>query len=77
MLKIDLDAAYGRLHVTAKMALLTITIIQKIAYVLLHLPFGVANGPNDYSVVSEPIFNLTNDVLRDPSFDPTILHSPL
>ena len=31
MLKIDLDAAYRRLHVTAKMALLTITIIQKIA----------------------------------------------
>lgn len=77
MLKLDLDAAYRRLHVTARMALLTITVIQKIAYILLRLPFGVANGPNDYSLISEPIFDLTNDVLRDPTFDPTDLHSPL
>ena len=77
MLKIDLDAAYRRIHVTAKMALLTITIIKKIAYVLLRLPFGVANGPNDYSLISEPIFDLTNDVLRDPTFNPVDLHSPL
>ena len=44
---------------------------------LLRLPFGVENGPHDYSVISEPIFDLTNDVPRDPSFDPKILHSPL
>ena len=37
----------------------------------------MANGPNDYSVISKPIFDLTNGVLRDPSFDPTIPHSPL
>lgn len=77
VLKIDLDAAYRRIPVTAKMAMLTITIIKKIMYILLRLPFGVANGPNNYSLMSEPIFDLTNDVLRDPTFDPATLHSPL
>ena len=77
LIKIDLDAAYRRLHVTAKMALLTITIIKKIAYILLRLPFGVANGPNDYSLVSEPLFDLTNEILRDTSYDPSLLHSPI
>ena len=77
LIKIDLDAAYRRLHVTAAMAVLTITIIKKIAYILLRLPFGVANGPNDYSLVSEPIFDITNDILRDPTYDPSQLHSPI
>ena len=30
----------------------------------------MANGPNDYSTISD-------DVLRDPTFDPSTLHSPL
>ena len=77
LLKIDLDAAYRRLHVKAAMALLTITIINEIAYILLRLPFGVANGPNDYSIISEPIFDLTNDILGDDTFDPNTIHSPI
>ena len=77
LIKIDLDTAYRRLHVTAEMAILTITIIKKIAYILLRLPFGAANGPNDYSLVSEPIFDITNDILRDPTYDPSQLHSPI
>ena len=40
----------------------------KIAYILLRLPFGVANELNDYSVISESIFDLTNDVLRDEMY---------
>ena len=63
--KLDLDAAYRRIHVLAAMAVLTITIIKKIAYILLRLPFGVANGPANYSLVSESIFNLTNKILDD------------
>jgi hypothetical protein len=77
LIKIDLDAAYRRLHVKAAMALLTITIIEKLAYVLLRLPFGVANGPNDYSLVSEPLFDLTNDIMQDETFRPETLHSPI
>ena len=76
-MKLDLEAAYRRLHVTAAMALLTITIIGRIAYILLRLPFGVANGPNDYSIISEAIMDLTNDILEDTTFDPSVIHSPL
>ena len=75
--KLDLDAAYRRLHVVAAMAVLTITIIKKIAYILLRLPFGVANGPNDFSLVSELIIDLTNNILHDESWDPADIHSPL
>ena len=77
LIKLDLDAAYRRLHVVAEMAVLAITIIKKIAYILLRLPFGVANGPNDFSLVSEPIIDLTNDILHDDTFDPNKTHSPL
>ena len=75
--KTDLDAAYRRLHVWAQMALLAITVIKNIAYILLRSPFGVANGPNDYSLVSEPIMDLTNEILLDESWDPSNVHSPL
>ena len=77
LIKYDLDAAYRRLHLTALMALLTITIIKEIAYILLRLPFGVANGPNDYGTISEPIFDLTNEILQDETFNPSEIHSPL
>ena len=75
--KLDLGAAYRRIHVTAKMAILAITIIGEIAYILLRLPFGVANGPNDYGYASEPIMDLTNDILRNDSWDPDEIYSPL
>ena len=52
------------------MARLNITIVEEIAYVILRLQFGIANGPNDYSLTSEPLFDLTNDILLDPTFDP-------
>ena len=77
MAKLDLDAAYRRLHMLAKMAVLTITIIKKIAYILMRLPFGVANGPHDFCLISEPLIDLVNDILEDETFDPNTTHSPL
>ena len=65
LIKYDLDAAYRRLHVMAKMAALAITILKNIAYILLRLPFGVANGPSDYCIISKPVIDLANDILRD------------
>ena len=59
------------------MAVLTITIIRKIAYILLRLSFGVANGPNDFCLVSKPIIDLTNNVLRDDTWNPETTQSPL
>ena len=75
--KLDIDAAYRRLHVLARMAVMAITIINKIAYILLRLPFGVANGPNDFSLISEPIIDLTNDILRDTTWDPSSTKAPV
>ena len=37
----------------------------------------MANGPNDYSTISEPIFDMTNEILLDKTYDPSSLHSPL
>ena len=36
----------------------------------LRLLFEVANGPNDFSLVN-PIIDITNDILQDPSWEPT------
>ena len=77
LIKYDLDSVYRRLHVVAKMAVLAITILKQLAYILLRLPFGVANGPSDYCVISEPIIDLANDILRDESWDPRTVHSPI
>ena len=77
LIKYDLDAAYRRLHVLAKMAALAITILNDMAYILLRLPFGVANGPSDYCLVSEPVVDLANDLLRDNSWNPGTTYSPL
>ena len=75
--KLDLDAAYQRLHVLVAMTVLTIKIIKKIAYILLCLQFGVANSPNDFSMVSEPIMDLTSNILKDGTCDPNNIHSPV
>ena len=59
------------------MAVLASIILKKIAYILLRLPFGVANGPNDFSLVIESIMDLTTDILLDESWDPSVIHSLL
>ena len=76
-IKVDLEAAYRRLQVTTAMALLIITIIGRISYILLHLPFGVANGPSDYSIISKVIMDQTNDILEDDTFNSSNIHFPL
>ena len=63
MSKYDLDAAYRRLHVALEQALQCTTVIDRIAYIPLRLPFGVKSGPSIYSTISELIFDLTNDIL--------------
>ena len=77
LIKYDLDSAYRRLHVTGKMASLAVTILNGLVYALLRLPFGAANGPSDYCTISEPVIDLANDILRDTSWQPDEIHSPL
>ena len=75
--KLDLEAAYCYLHVIAPIAVLITTILKKIAYISLRLPFGVANGPSDFSLLSEPIMDLTNDIIQDEEWNPKEMYSPL
>ena len=56
------------------MALLAITIIGQISYIILLLPLVVANGPNNYGCIIEPIMDLINDVLRYERCDPEMLN---
>ena len=77
MSKYDLDAAYRRIHVKPTQNLHCTTIIDKIAYIPLRLPFGVASGPSIYSTMSETIFDLTNDLLNDKSWNLESLNSPI
>lgn len=76
MVKHDLDAAYRRLHVHPGHSVRCTTIIGDIAYLLVRLPFGVSAGPNMYSLINEAIFDLVNDLLQDPVWDPEKLYSP-
>ena len=77
MSKYDLDAAYRRIHVKPNQNLQCVTIIDKMAYIPLRLPFGVAAGPSIYSTMSETIFDLTNDLLNDKKWKLNDLHSPI
>jgi len=76
MSKYDMDAAYRRLHSITSHALKCVTVVGKIAYIPLRLPFGVSPGPSLYSVVSECVFDLVNDLINDKEWDRTILNSP-
>ena len=77
MSKYDLDAAYRRLHVLPEQTLQCVTIINEIGYVPLRLPFRVATGPSIYSIVSETILDLTNDILQDKSWNRNKNNSPI
>ena len=74
--KMDLDAAYRRLHMKPKWAVKQITIINNIAYILTRLAFGATIGPSVYSTFSEAIFDLIFDLVNDKTWDPKELYSP-
>ena len=76
MSKYDMDAAYRRLHSIIIHALKCVTVVGKIAYIPLRLPFGVSPGPSLYSTISECIFDLVNDLLNDKDWNRETLNSP-
>ena len=73
MSKVYLDAAYRRLHVHPRWAVTLCSIVDKIAYILLRVPFGVSAGPSRFSTVSEAFFDLIYDLLPDESWNPETL----
>ena len=73
--KTDLDAAYRRLHVAIKYALLCITIIGRIAYLLVRLPFGSTPAADEFCTISESITDLAQSIAEDKTWDPSTLKS--
>ena len=76
MAKHDLDSAYRRLHWHAKCALLCITVVSNIAYILTRLCFGIASGPNEWCLISELMVDFATALIEDSSWDPSELFNP-
>ena len=74
--KIDLDAAFRRLHMSYPHALLSIVIVEQIAYLLGRMTFGSKIGPGKHDIPSNMVVDLAQMLLDDPSWDPATLHSP-
>ena len=74
--KIDLDAAFRRLHVCSAHSVLSTTIIDEIAYFLGRLPFGSSEGPGKHDIPSNMCVELAQKIVDDPTWDPSELFSP-
>ncbi len=76
MAKHDLDSAYRRLHWHARCALLCITIIANIAYLLTRLCFGISSGPSEWCLISETLVDFASILIKDKTWDPKKLYNP-
>ena len=76
MAKHDLDSAYRRLHWHAKCALLCITIISNIAYLLTRLCFGISSGPSEWCLISETLVDFATILINDKTWDPKEVYNP-
>ena len=74
--KTDIDAAYRRVHTNAQISATCISIVLKIAFLCLHLPFGITPSPEEYNNISKASIDLGNDILTEISWDVTNLKSP-
>jgi hypothetical protein len=75
--KFDFDAAYRRLHVLLKMALLCTTIVGPFAYLLFRLPFGSSPAAGCFSLLSEYVVDLAQVLVEDISWCPSQLRSKM
>ena len=73
--KTDFDAAYRRIHTNMQAAVLAITILNDIAYILSRLPFGSSPAPSYFSVISDAVADVAQDLSLDQSWNPDDLHS--
>ena len=88
MCKSDFEKAYRRLHTNAKIAAKCIATWKTdedssegnegnfIGAILNRLPFGSSPAPAEFSTASEMIFDLANDLMHCPHWDPIELPSP-
>ena len=76
IVKTYLYAAYLWIHVNATTASAYITIVDKIYFLCLKLPFGTTPAPAECTTVSEAAIDLGKDLLRDESWDTDDLNLP-
>lgn len=78
--KEDLKSAYRRMHLGVKSVVKTAVQVEidGVQYVLLslRLPFGGANCPGDFSLLSDVSVDITNDLLQCEEWDFTTVQSP-
>ena len=83
MNKVDIEKAYRRLHVSARIAAKCIALWElhnnqtEIAIALERLPFGSMPAPAEFSICSDITFDLANDLMNCDLWDPTTMASPL
>jgi hypothetical protein len=76
MTKVDWKAAYRRVHMDIDTALQCCTSLEDILLCALRLTFGGRPAPPDFSCISDTASDIANDLVVDPSWDPTTLCSP-
>ena len=74
--KTDLDAAFPRLHVLLEHAVMCITVVGTMGYILGRCPFGTNEGPGKFCVTSEIVIDLSQEIADDPTWNPSDLKSP-
>ena len=67
--KIDLDAAYCRIHAITTTASTCIAIVNELSFLCLRLPFGTTLALEEYATFSEAAIDLGNDLLRYEAWD--------
>lgn len=76
MSEIALDSAYRRLHWHAKCALLCLTIVNNIIYLLTRLCFSIASGPSEWCLMSEMMVDIASALINDPTWNPQKTFNP-
>ena len=77
--KEDFKSAYRRLHLKASTSITSAVAIEfggeKFILIPLRLPFGGSPCPSDFCVVSDVITDAINDLMGNPAWDPSQIHS--
>jgi hypothetical protein len=68
--KVNWKSAYCRLHQEAQTAIQSMVTIGIFVLIALHLTFGGASNPSQWSNVSEMATNLANDIVQNDGWDP-------
>ena len=75
--KIDLDAAFRRMHLNTKSAAKCICTTTICALIYLRLTFGGSFSPAEWCIMIEILKDLANDITNNPIWNPTSTLAPI